>query len=99
RISMQPAAATCSSRGKNGGNCKDLHDLMESPMNSPRASVLLVEDEPELRQLISDSLEAQGFAVAQAVDGADAIARLHGFIYDALIVDLCLPDKNGMEVL
>ena len=68
-------------------------------MNSPRASVLLVEDEPELRQLISDSLEAQGFAVAQASDGADAIARLHGYVYDALIVDLCLPDKNGMEVL
>ena len=68
-------------------------------MNSARASILLVEDEPELRQLISDSLEAQGFAVAQAVNGADALARLHGFVYDALIVDLCLPDKNGMEIL
>jgi DNA-binding NtrC family response regulator len=84
---------------ESGGNCKEMHDLMECPMNSPRASVLLVEDEPELRQLISDSLEAQGFAVAQAVNGADAIERLHGFVYDALIVDLCLPDKNGMEIL
>ena len=68
-------------------------------MNSPRASVLLVEDDPGLRELISDSLEAQGFAVAQAVDGADAIGRLHGFVYDGLIVDLCLPVKNGMEAL
>ena len=68
-------------------------------MASPLASVLLVEDEPELRQLITDSLEAQGFAVGQAVNGADAIERLHGYVYDALIVDLCLPDKNGMEVL
>ncbi len=68
-------------------------------MSSTLSSVLLVEDEPELRQLITDSLEAQGFAVGQAVNGADAIERLHGFVYDALIVDLCLPDKNGMEVL
>jgi DNA-binding NtrC family response regulator len=72
---------------------------MESKMNPPRASVLLVEDDPGLRQLISDSLETQGFAVAQAADGADAMERLRGFVYDALVVDLCLPDKNGMEIL
>jgi DNA-binding response OmpR family regulator len=68
-------------------------------MSSPRASVLLVEDDPGLRQIISDSLESQGFAVAQAADGADALERLHGYVYDALVVDLCLPDKNGMEIL
>ena len=68
-------------------------------MNSPRASILLVEDDLGLRQLISDSLEAQGFAVAHANDGADAIERLHGYVYDGLIVDLGLPDRNGMEIL
>ena len=44
-------------------------------------------------------LEADGFAVAQALDGADAIARLQGFAYDGLVVDLRLPDANGMDVL
>jgi two-component system response regulator AtoC len=62
-------------------------------------TVLVVEDEAALRQTIADSLEASGFVVAQAPDAADAIARLEGFAYDALVVDLGLPDANGMDVL
>jgi DNA-binding NtrC family response regulator len=62
-------------------------------------SVLVVEDEPNLRQLIVEGLEADGFAVAQALDGKDAIERLRGFAYDALVVDLRLPDANGMDIL
>jgi DNA-binding NtrC family response regulator len=64
-----------------------------------RASVLVVEDEPHLQQVLLESLEADGFAVAQALDGADALERLRGFAYDALVVDLNLPDANGMDVL
>jgi DNA-binding NtrC family response regulator len=62
-------------------------------------TVLVVEDEQELRQIIADSLEAKGFAVAQALDAADATSRLEGFAYDALVVDLRLPDANGMSLL
>jgi DNA-binding NtrC family response regulator len=62
-------------------------------------TVLVVEDETELRQLVAESLEAKGFIVAQAVDAADAIARLEGFAYDGLVVDLRLPDADGMSVL
>ena len=64
-----------------------------------RPSVLVVEDEPNLRQVIVEGLEADGFAVAQALDGADALDRLRGFAYDGLVVDLRLPDANGMDVL
>jgi DNA-binding NtrC family response regulator len=63
------------------------------------ASVLIVEDDIDLRQTISDSLEAAGFAAAQAADAADAIDRLKSFAYDAIVIDLHLPDANGMEVL
>jgi two-component system response regulator AtoC len=62
-------------------------------------TVLVVEDEAELRRLIAEALEAQGFAVAQADTAADALARLEGFAYDALVVDLRLPDADGMDVL
>ena len=57
--------------------------MTDRVIDRPRPSVLVVEDEPSLRQVIVEGLEADGFAVAQALDGADAIERLHGFAYDA----------------
>src|SRR6188768_3771588 len=62
-------------------------------------SVLVVEDDADLRPMLAGSLEAAGFAAAQSPDSADAISRLDGFAYDALVVDLSLPDGDGMQVL
>ncbi len=62
-------------------------------------TVLVVEDDIDLRLTIVESLEANGFAAAQACDAADAIDRLQGFAYDGLVVDLKLPDGDGMTVL
>jgi DNA-binding NtrC family response regulator len=62
-------------------------------------TVLVVEDDVDLRATLVESLEASGFAAAQASDAADAIERLQGFAYDGLVVDLKLPDANGMVVL
>jgi len=62
-------------------------------------SVLIVEDDVDLRQTLVDALEAAGFAAAQAADADDALERLKAFAYDGLVVDLNLPDANGMEVL
>jgi DNA-binding NtrC family response regulator len=64
-----------------------------------KPTVLVVEDELDALQLMADALEADGFAVAQTGSGADALERLRGFAYDALIVDLRLPDADGMEIL
>jgi DNA-binding NtrC family response regulator len=63
------------------------------------ASVLIVEDDIDLREVIAESLEEAGFAAAQAVSANDALERLRGFAYDALVLDLHLPDSNGMNVL
>jgi two-component system response regulator AtoC len=70
-------------------------------MTQPAApqSVLVVEDDLDLRLIIVESLEASGFAVAQATEAADAIDRLQGFAYDGLVVDLKLPDGDGRRVL
>jgi DNA-binding NtrC family response regulator len=62
-------------------------------------TVLVVDDEADLRALIAESLTAEGFAVAQAADAAEAQERLRAFAYDALVVDLRLPDADGMDVL
>ncbi len=61
--------------------------------------VLVVEDEADLREMIAESLEGGGFAVAQAPTAGEAVDRLKGFAYDALVCDLRLPDGDGMDVL
>jgi DNA-binding NtrC family response regulator len=61
--------------------------------------VLIVEDEAELRALVADSLAREGFAVAEAPTGADAMERLAAFAYDAVVLDVKLPDADGMDVL
>lgn len=63
------------------------------------STVLVVDDDAELRLVVCEGLESQGFAVAQAGDVADALARLEGYAYDALVIDLRLPDGDGMDVL
>ena len=65
----------------------------------PESTILVVDDDADLRAVVSEGLEAQGFVVAQAGDVADALARLEGFAYDALVIDLGLPDGDGMDVL
>ena len=64
-----------------------------------QATVLVIDDELDLRSLIAESLTADGFAVAQAADGAEALERIKSFAYDALVIDLRLPDADGMEIL
>ena len=68
---------------------------------APRAQpcVLLVEDEQELRAIIAEALTKEGFIVAEAPTGAEASERLKAFAYDALVVDLKLPDADGMDIL
>jgi DNA-binding NtrC family response regulator len=66
---------------------------------SSRPTVLVVDDEAELRQLVGEALEARGFAVAYSNDAGDALSRLEGFAYDGLVLDLALPDGNGMDIL
>ncbi len=62
-------------------------------------SVLVVEDESDLRQIVGDALQAAGFEPVLVGTAAEAISRLDGFAYDALVVDLRLPDADGMDVL
>jgi two-component system, NtrC family, response regulator AtoC len=68
-------------------------------LSNRQASVLVVEDEADLRELVGESLSAAGFAPTLVGTAAEALARLEGFAYDGLVVDLRLPDADGMDVL
>ncbi len=61
--------------------------------------VLVVDDERQIRRFLRFSLEAQGYRVAEAERGADAIVAAANLRPDLIILDLGLPDMEGHEVL
>jgi len=61
--------------------------------------ILLVEDHGAMRGMIADHLGERGFAVDAVASAEDARSALATTAYDALILDLGLPDADGMEVL
>ena len=63
------------------------------------ARVLLVDDEPSIRTMLRGYLQADGFAVTEAVDGEQAMARLRGEPADVVLLDIMLPGMDGLEVL
>jgi len=65
----------------------------------PRRVVLLAEDEPTIAIPLSDELEEHGFAVVHEADGDAALDRLRRRRFDALITDLRLPGRSGLELL
>ncbi len=67
--------------------------------SSARPTVLVVEDENDCRRIIVDSLERAGFAATGSPSATEALARLDGFAYDALVVDIRLPDGDGLDIL
>ncbi len=61
--------------------------------------VLFVEDDAETRRLVARNLEAHGYQVDPAADGATALARWEARRPDLLLVDLGLPDVDGLEII
>ncbi|HEY9118750.1 MAG TPA: response regulator transcription factor [Marinobacter sp.] len=61
--------------------------------------VLLVEDDEELRELLSRYLTNQGFTVREASNGKDGLSLAMGQHCDIVVLDIMLPDINGLEVL
>src|SRR5271165_7063852 len=61
-------------------------------------TVLVIEDSPTERAMVRDCLQDAGYAVLEAGDGAEAHARLAAAPFDAIILDLILPDVNGYDL-
>ena len=57
--------------------------------------ILVVDDEPTIRELIADALRESGYAVHTAVNGIDALECLRRQIADAIVLDLMMPVLDG----
>jgi two-component system KDP operon response regulator KdpE len=61
--------------------------------------VLVVDDEPAIRRFLRTSLTAQGYLVTEAEDGIAALEDLRRGPIDILVLDLGLPDINGLDII
>lgn len=64
----------------------------------PRPVVLVVDDEPNIRELLGDALALNGFLVRTAATGTQALARVAAERPDLILLDVMLPDLDGFEV-
>ena len=71
-----------------------LRDTLDS-----MARVLIVDDEPEVRQSVRRTVEHMGHHVTEAADGVDAIQALDGAAFDLVVSDLRMPRADGFAVL
>ena len=64
-----------------------------------QTSILIIDDDPNLRTTLADILGAKGYATFAAGDGAEGLACLQGHQIDLALIDLGLPDISGLDVL
>ncbi len=63
------------------------------------ASILLIEDEKRIADFLQRGLESNGFLVDHALDGTTGLEKVHASDFDLVILDLMLPDMDGIAVL
>ncbi len=66
-------------------------------MNNSRNNILIVDDEPDIRELIEYSLKKEGYQVRIAENGKEAIAMAKAQIPDLIILDIMMPEMDGIE--
>ncbi|HXW88506.1 MAG TPA: response regulator transcription factor [Streptosporangiaceae bacterium] len=82
------------SRAPAAGPVPGLHRADGSPVR-----VLVVDDEPSLAELLSSVLRYEGWEIRTASDGTSAVRAAREFQPDAIVLDIMLPDFDGLEVL
>lgn len=61
--------------------------------------ILIVEDEPSLSEIMSRALKQEGYVVETAATYAEADMKVAGYSYDCILLDIMLPDNNGLRLL
>lgn len=70
-----------------------------TPADSVKKRVLIVEDDQFLREFYEELLQTEGYSVETAADGVAASAKLLQGGYDLVLLDIMLPQKDGLQLL
>jgi DNA-binding response OmpR family regulator len=73
--------------------------LSDVPTGQRGGRILVVDDEPHIRRVLSAVLGGQGYEVLLAVDGAEGLKQLGTDPVDLVILDLMMPGASGLEIL
>lgn len=65
----------------------------------PKGSILVVDDELEIREGLTALLSSEGYSVTEAGTGEEGLARLEELPFDLVLLDVSLPDRNGIDLL
>lgn len=60
--------------------------------------ILVVDDEPDFASIVQTNLTKEGFQVEVAFDGVEAMEKIKSAPYDAIVLDVMMPEKDGYEV-
>jgi len=63
-----------------------------------KKNILIVDDEPDLVELVSYNLKKEGFTVSSAADGEEAILKIKKTVFNLILLDLMLPGIQGIEL-
>lgn len=73
------------------------HNNRRHRVSLSNPSILIVEDDPMTRSFLKAVLEAEGYDVTEAETGAEMFAALDGANFDVIVLDIMLPDGNGVD--
>ena len=68
-------------------------------MNNDKKRILIVEDDEEMRSLLKDFIEAEGFETDSASNGSEAFRKLAKESFDLIITDVRMPGLTGLDIL
>ncbi len=69
------------------------------PTETSRGRILVIDDEPDIRESLDVLLSQEGYQVDLAANATAGLHRLENSLYDLVLLDLMMPDKSGMQVL
>src|SRR5208283_4941009 len=66
---------------------------------SAKGSILVIDDESEIRESLAQLLELEGYKADTASTGEEGLRRIENGIFDLVLLDINLPDRNGLDLL
>jgi CheY-like chemotaxis protein len=72
---------------------------MQHSSQCPQRPILVVEDNPLITEILQDSLETEGYEIHIATNGREALAQLQEKQFDCMLLDMFLPEMDGLDVI